>query len=198
MCDNCSKVKDIVEFGSYPFEEDGSAKPIKWIILKLDGNKALLLSAYGLDAMLYNEENKDVTWETCALRRWLNEDFYDAAFTEDEKNRIVSTNVKNSDNPEYNTPGGNDTEDRIFLLSINEAEKYLTGSERRLIPAPYAAKQGELQGNNGNCWWWLRSPGINSYGAACVDDEGSIRSRNHIAMRVKYAVCPALWIEMES
>ena len=198
MCDDRSKEKDIVEFGSYLLEEDGTKRPIKWVVLKQDGNKALLISAYGLDAKLYNEEFKYVTWEACALRRWLYEDFYNAAFTEDEKKRIIATNVKNSDNPEYNTSGGNNTEDRIFLLSIDEAEKYLTESERRLIPTPYAAKQGEWQGNNGNCWWWLRSPGISPYGAACVDDEGSIRSRNHIAMRVKFAVCPALWIELGS
>ena len=198
MCDDRSKEKDIVEFGSYPFEEDGTIRPIKWMVLKQDGNKALLLSAYGLDAKLYNEEFKDVTWETCALRRWLNEDFYNAAFTEDEKNRIISTNVKNSDNPEYNTPGGNDTEDKVFLLSIDEAEQYLTEFERRLSPTPYAVKQGAAESYNDNSWWWLRSPGSHPYGAACVDAGGDIRGRNHIALRVKYAVCPALWIELES
>ena len=89
----------IIEFGSYPYVADGTKKPIKWIILKKEKNKALLLSAFGIDAKPYNEEYEDVTWETCTLRKWLNEDFLDAAFTEEEKKRICLTKVKNPDNP---------------------------------------------------------------------------------------------------
>ena len=197
MCDNRSKVKDIFEFGSYPFEADSSAKPIKWIILKQDGNKVLLLSAYGLDAKPYNKKWESITWETCTLRKWLNEDFYNAAFSDEEKKQIITTNVQNTDNPKYNTPGGNDTEEKVFLLSIDEAEQYLTEFERRLPPTPYAVKSGASTWN-GNCWWWLRSPGDDPKDAALVGLDGRIHDDGSIVDGDIYAVCPALWINLES
>ena len=190
-----------IEFGSYPYEADGTKKPIKWIILKKEKNKALLLSAFGIDAKPYNEEYEDVTWETCTLRKWLNEDFLDAAFTEEEKKRICLTKVKNPDNPWYKTPGGNDTEDRVFLLSIDEVRELLpTDVQRITAPTPYAKKQGTYVSREGNCWWWLRSLGCSADYAAYVYREGGgyVSEIGNNVLRSDNAVCPALWIDLES
>ena len=197
----------LVEFGSYPFDKDGSRQPIWWSILKRDGNKALLLSVYGLDAKTYNETRKAITWETCMLRKWLNEEFYNSAFTEEEKRHIQLTNVKNPDNPIWNTPGGIVTKDKVFLLSLSEAKRYLpTNIERQVAPTPYAVKQGVVKGWNSNCWWWLRTPGRNSYHAARVNIDGDIDYNGDGRLNVygnylnydEGAVCPALWIDLES
>ena len=162
----------------------------------------MLLSAYGLDAKWYNEKLEDITWETCTLRKWLNEEFFDSAFSAEEQELIITTKVKNPDNPEYKTPGGNDTEDKVFLLSISEAEKYLpTDFERKASPSPYAEKQGAWT-NNGSCWWWLRSPGRNPFNAAYIHYFGNIIERGVDVNRgngvsIDYgAVCPALWVDL--
>ena len=133
----------LIEFGKYPFDADGSQRAIQWTVLKQDKKRALLLSAYGLEAKKYNENLEDVTWSTCTLRKWLNEDFYKVAFTEEEKRRIQLTKVLNKDNQKYKTFGGDDTEDKLFLLSRSEAKRYLsTNFERLGVPSPYASIQG--------------------------------------------------------
>ena len=190
--------ESVMEFGSYPFEEDETRKPIKWTVLKRDGNKALLLSAYGLDAKPYNEELKDITWEDCTLRKWLNGEFLNTAFTEEERQRIITTKVKNADNPKYNTPGGNDTEDTVFLLSIGEAKEYLpTNLQRQVAPTPYAVNKGVYKSSYGTCWWWLRSPGLDPYSAAGIRHDGLFNALGYFVNFGDSAVCPAMWVELE-
>ena len=162
-----------VEFGSYPFEADGTMRPIRWSVLKREDGKTLLLSAYVLDAKPYNKARAGVTWETCTLRKWLNGEFLDTAFTEEEKRRILLTKLKKEDNPRFKMSGSSDTEDRIFLLSVSEVKKYLLFDllcMRR--PTPYAIKQEVHVWENGNCWWWLRSPGRAPSNTAYVDCHG--------------------------
>ncbi len=191
--------KEIMELGSYPFDVDGTKKPIRWIVLKREEKKALLLSAYGLDAKPYNEKWEDVTWETCTLRKWLNEDFFNEAFTEEEKKRILLTAVRNEDNPRYKTPGGNDTEDRVFLLSIGEAEKYLPKDVfRKKVPTPFAVKKGAYTSYRDTCWWWLRSPGYDSSCAAVVFSVGDVGNHGNYVSKSDNAGCPALWIDLKS
>ncbi len=194
-----SKGKDVLSFGAYPFDADGTKWPIKWLVLKRKGKKALLLSAYGLDAKRYSEKWEDVTWETCTLRKWLNEEFYQAAFSDEEKKQIELTNNKNADNPNYHTPGGSDTEDKIFLLSIDEVKESLAEKfDRKTAPTPYAVKQGAINGYNGNCCWWLRSPGNRARNAVDVGIDGGIDDLGSFINYDRSAVCPALWVDLES
>ena len=190
----------LIEFGSYPFEENRVIRPLKWKVLKRKGNRALLLSANGLDAKRYNEEWEHITWEDCTLRKWLNEEFINTAFSAEEQLQIITTKVKNPNNPEYKTPGGNDTEDKVFLLSISEVKQYLPAAfERRVEPTPYAVKNGAYKGYDGNCWWWLRSPGSSPNSAAYVDNDGGIDDGGlRVFHGVSIAVCPALWVDLKS
>ena len=202
----------LVEFGNYPFEPDGTKRPIQWAVLKRNNKKALLLSAYGLDAKPYNEEQKDITWEKCTLRKWLNEEFFDSAFDAEEQQRIITTKLINADNPGgfitcTPTPGGRDTDDKVFLLSCGEVEEYLsTDIERRVAPTPYAVKNGAIKwdksylkdgGIKAWCWWWLRSPGYYPDDAACVVDDGYIYDGGGSVNDGRFAVCPAMWVELE-
>ena len=113
---------DTVIFGSYPQSDvSGNTKePIEWIVLDRQGNKTLLLSKYILDCKCYNDVEKDITWENCTLRYWLNNTFYNTVFSSSEKSYIDNTFVINNDNASYNTSGGNNTYDNVFLLSIDE------------------------------------------------------------------------------
>lgn len=118
------QVADIITFGSYPQEADGTVKPIEWQVLAVEDGKALLISLYGLDAKPYNSKWADVTWESCSLRTWLNEEFYQTAFQASEQQIIEATLVINQNNPIYAIPGWNDTRDKVFLLSLEEPLQY--------------------------------------------------------------------------
>ncbi len=121
-----AKAGDIVTFGTYEQDNDAEngAEPIEWFILDMEDGQATLLSVYLLDNQRYHSEETAMTWEDCALRAWLNDDFLNAAFTEAEQEHIAVTNVVNEDNPIFGTPGGNDTSDKIWLLSLGDLEKY--------------------------------------------------------------------------
>ncbi len=92
----------------------------------LDSNRdsVFVVSRYILDAKPYNEEAVDITWEDCTLRQWLNETFYHIAFNDSEQENILVTEVVNKKNALYNTRGGGNTKDRIFLLSADDLERY--------------------------------------------------------------------------
>lgn len=123
---------DTVSMGSY-FKNDSdenNKKPIEWIVLDRQGNKALLLSKYIIDNKCYHEQYEDVTWETCTLRNWLNNEFYNKAFSNSEKEKIQTTSVVNNNNIDTNINGGNSTNDKIFLLSIEEIMQYFGNGEK--------------------------------------------------------------------
>lgn len=115
-------------FGMYEQDNDESngPEPIEWVILDENENGTLLLSRYLLDCVQYNNERADVTWETCSLRSWMNNDFYNTAFSDEEKLSINAVNLVNEDNPCWDIEGGNDTSDRIFALSVSEIVKYFS------------------------------------------------------------------------
>ena len=211
-------VGNYVTFGTYPQTKAGNdATPIEWLVLARDGDKALLISRYGLDAQPYNKDYTSVTWETCTLRKWLNGTFYNKAFSSAEQEAILTTNVDNSKNQCYsgwNTSGGNNTQDKVFLLSYAEANKYFDvenwqnngatdNVKSRVAPTVYAIAQGAGKISSYKTddgidagWWWLRSPGNYQDFAAVVDTDGSLR--NITVNYVSGSVCPALWVNIEA
>ena len=214
-----AQIGDTVWFGSYEQDNDTSngAEAIEWLVLDKQDGKLLLLSKDALDAKPYNEKYVDVTWETCTLRSWLNGTFYTTAFSQTEQGRIATTKSRNEDNPEYGTEGGNDTEDKVFLLSIGEATRYFDPDPDAYDPArrakvtAYAKTQGArvyseaeygMSGTteyDGNGWWWLRSPGFDDYYAAFVFYDGSLRMGGGYGIdTVDGGVRPAFWLNLES
>lgn len=176
-------VGEYVEFGSYPQTADGNDNtPIEWLVLENDGQTALLISRYVLDRQQYNTQHGHTTWEQCALRSWLNNEFYNRAFSAEEKNRIVKSNVSADENPSYSTDAGNATEDNVFLLSVVEAQEYFNSNEARMCAATDYVIQMEagndsykVDGGRTAYTWWLRSPGSSRSRAAYVFPDGSIR-----------------------
>ena len=196
------KIGETIEFGNYPQDKDGTEKPIEWIVMKKEGNQVLLLSKYVLDAKPYNKEWEDVTWETSDIRQWLNNEFYTTAFNKAEKAKIQTSLIKNEDNSEYGTSGGNDTEDKVFLLSEKEADTLFSDEEERIAKATeYAEKLGVDINENSEekgAWWWLRSPGNDSFYAALVNYYGWV-DRDGIGVNCNvYGVRPALHLNLQS
>ena len=197
---SAAEVGDTVLLGKY--EQDNytlnGTEDIEWLILAKKDNKALIISKYALDSKKYHEKHDDVTWKTCSMRKWLNESFFNESFNDGEKKRIQSTVVKADKNPDYNSSSENDTNDKVFLLSENEVEKYFDMNTTRQCKATtYAVAHGAyIEGEKGNCLWWIRSSGGDAFNALIVNIDGSINN-NHAVDDYCEAVRPAMWISID-
>lgn len=186
-----------IAFGRYPQASKNENALIEWLVLKNDGSKALLISKYALDCQRYNTSGTDVTWETCTLRRWLNGSFINSAFSAEEQKQILHTTVTVDRSP-YRTNPGNNTKDRVFLLSIAEAQKYFgSKSVRQCQGTVYCFAQGAYKVGDGYCLWRLRSPGSSGC-TAYVYNDGSINEYGYPVDEGTIAVRPALWIDLGS
>ncbi len=198
-----AKAGDYVSFGAYEQDNNTSngKEDVEWLVLEVKDGKALVISKYALDCQQYNTSDTNVTWETCTLRKWLNNDFINSAFTANEKAMIPTVTVSADKNPDYSTNPGNATQDQVFLLSITEANKYFSSdSARQCKPTEYAVAGGAcVNSTNGNCFWWLRSPSSRQDEAASVSYFGEVyKCGGHVFYSVDLAVRPALWIDLKS
>ena len=201
---------DCIYFGNYYQSNSSTKEPIKWRVLSVNGNDAFLLADQNLDAKPYNEKSTDVTWATCTLRTWLNDAFLNTAFTSAEQVAIKNTTVVNDDNPYYDTEGGENTTDKVYLLSIAEAGntaygfngEFRTESETREAKnTAYAKECGAWTSTSteyeGNGCWWLRSPGDYSDLASSVSDNGYGYGLDDVYKDI-IAVRPALHLNLSS
>ena len=169
-------VGDVVMFGR--FEQDNKTangpEDIAWTVLAERDGAKLLLAREGLMPMAFSKTDKEATWNTSTVRSWLNNGFYAIAFNADERSRILTVHLENPDNPEYGTEGGEDTDDRVFLLSIDELNEYLPVQEDRIAgPTAFAKAKGAfVSDTNRNTWWMLRSPGMDLGHSAIVNSWG--------------------------
>ena len=192
---------DKVYFGSYEQDNNTSngKESIEWIVLAKENNRILVISDKALDCQPYNEVYEYVTWEKCTLRKWLNNDFINSAFTDEEKAIIPTVTVSADKNPEYCTNPGKATKDEVFLLSITEANKYFSSnSARKCTPTNYAVANGVYKSVSGFCWWWLRSPGNIQSNAVSVGNGGGVYEYGYDVDDGNNAVRPALWIDLNS
>lgn len=196
-----AEVGDIVLFGSYEQDVnlDNGSEAIEWRVLDKVDNRLFVISEYALEKKPFNEKSDFVTWETCTLRQWLNNEFISKAFNEDEKKEILTTKVEPHKNPRRDTKQGNATQDKVFLLSIQEANQYFTNDDERCCkPSNTARNNGVFVVNDGNCYWWLRSAGYFQFYAALVGSRGSVIECGNYVYFDSYGVRPALWINLNS
>ena len=189
----------IVQFGRYPQTTEGNDDTVvEWQVLDRDGRNALLISRYGLDVQPYTWPSAQITWEQCTLRIWLNDTFANRAFSQEEQQAILMTTVVNgSDEGYWKTDGGNDTQDKIFLLSYRQAEQYFDVTinndeniKSRMQPTDYALAHGA-----GKLGWWLRSQGPEQGTAARVYSVGAL---DYDFTGFEECVRPALWVNIDS
>ena len=167
-----AEVGNVVTFGRYEQDNvfDGQEEEIEWIVMeKRDDGAMMLMSLFCLDGGRYSFSEGDVTWETSYARSFLNGDFYYAAFNAQEQARILTTRVHTENNEVFGTSGGNDTDDKVFLLSLDEVRRFYgieevveTFYKKVFAEASEYTKTKdvwlEVEGND-RCWWWLRSGG---------------------------------------
>ncbi len=193
-------------FGLYEQDNntENGAEPIEWIVLAVVEDKALLISRYALDCQPYHSDKADTSWEESEIRSWLNGGFLAESFAEEEQTAIISSTVSNADatcNGDWETTGGNDTTDMIFLLSYGEVHTYFTTKDdRKLTGTEFARERGaKFLGITSlgidETDWWLRSPGKKQRDACYVDVLGSIGSEQ---VTGDMGIRPALWIDLSA
>ncbi len=191
---------DIVYFGTYEQDNntENGAENIEWLVLDVVDGQALVVSKYALDAVAFHTENVSVSWEKSALRKWLIGDFLDSAFSEKELTAIPISSVEADYNEIYETTSGNSTNDKLFLLSVDEAKKYFAADEDRQCTATeYAVQKGvEVTEENNNCWWWLRTTGAFDYYASYVFSDGEVLAHGGRVANGYIAARPAMWIDL--
>ena len=179
---NDAEIGDTVFFGTYNQGttvrgDDGTnhylIEPIAWTVLDIQDGKKLLISKSGIVGYTYGDfySSAPVTWENSNLRKCLNSYFYDEAFSEEDKNKIIETTITNPDNDVYGTDGGNDTTDKVFVLSVPEVEKYFGGSrdEDNPLRACYSPNELGTNGAGNLCSWFTRTPGKDQQTVAFID-----------------------------
>ena len=191
-----------VFFGSYEQDNDteNGKEPIEWLVLDKTEDTVLLISRYGLDVEPYHNQDKEITWEQCSLRSWLNKDFLNTAFSREEQERIQTADVDNgkTQSPQSSTKGERNTKDKVFLLSCSEAGKYFNSDQERVcIPTTYAKAQGAYTHKTGACWWWLRSHGSAQGRASVVDYGGTVSERGNRFVYAYECVRPVIWVKVE-
>ena len=207
-----------VTFGHYPQTKSGDDdNPIQWLILERDGQNALLISKCGLDTKPYDTNENGTTWEKSTIRMWLNAIFYNKAFNSAEQAIILTTSVDNNKEQCYSSwskNDGNNTQDKIFLLSYAEVKKYFDvvywknagpkeNKKPRIAPTAYAIAQGAstfslyktVDGADSG-WCWLRSLGQNGIEVAAVGASGCLHSFS--AYETSASIRPAMWVNIDS
>ena len=214
-------------FGTYQQSSDGNGgyntDPIKWRVLENADGQLFLLSDQNLDVFQYHTDWEEITWERSTMRSWLNgygasennggdsgtdytsDNFISTAFSEKEQKAIAETTVVNDDNPNHNTDGGNNTTDKIFLLSIAEASNssyFANDASRISTNTAYVVDDGKIGGDMYSAgkgdWWWLRSPGISAYYAAGVAGNGDVDNAGFHGDDEDRAVRPAFHLDLNS
>lgn len=180
-----------------------------WQVLAVeDCRRALLITQDILELRWYHTKFEDITWANCALRHYLNETIY-TAFSQGEKARIMETTNRNDNNPWFNTQGGQDTTDHLFLLSLEEVCQYFgdsitnlrnKGGQTWAIDDDNNSKRQARYGGDFH-WWRLRSPGYYGRTGASIDKHGHVYVRGNGVFgspRDGGGVRPALWLNLEA
>ncbi len=192
---------EMISFGHY--EQDNitmnGPEEIEWIILSRMESKMLLLSRHVLDCQPFNSGRRKVTWETCSLRKWLNETFLQEAFTPEEQEKIVTVMVDADKNKQSKANSGDSTQDRIFLLSTVEADQFFPSEKERISQtSAFARAKGAFEyGRFREGCWWLRTPGKSRRYASFVCTNGTVSEIGEFVDENDIGVRPALWVNLE-
>ena len=200
------QVGDKILFGNYD-----------WQVLDIQNDSALIITENIIEQRPYHDAYVGITWADCSLRKYLNGEFYDR-FNKDDKSRICPVINKNPDNQWYGTKGGEDTRDRIFLLSIEEVVcKYFGDSSSKLYnpgknqrywfqrkDENNGRRIARLEANKEQIWWWwIRTPGRVNVKAVYIHGDGNIGIQGNNILKGNIAdgkctggVRPALWLKL--
>lgn len=211
-------IGDAVTFGSYRC-------PTEWTVMERKGDEVLLLSRRAVSLSQYNASSTDTTWEKSDIRQWLNGEFYENSFGEQEKALILTTEI-DADSAAYGgdwsngysyEEGGiiyddgegaaflNDpaeetrgVSDRLFLLNLAELNLRLKtdGEKRCLAPLDPRAKQNAGEEAPAEYTsWWLRTQTRDGMPACYIDGTGAAQY-DYYGEDPALGVRPAVWVSL--
>lgn len=182
----------VVVFGQY--EQDNNTQngkePVEWIVLRVEGTRALLLSRYALDTQRFNSEWVKISWKDCSLRQWLNSTFYNECFSGTQRGSILRTTIQSN----Y-VNSSVQTQDDVFCLSADECRQYLNANLLRCTATRYAAGQ-QAATKDGYCYWQLRDTTNRKNDNNRVEPNGDISEYGSNTNAAGVAVRPAIWVNV--
>lgn len=200
----------VLEFGFY--EQDNNLEdehePIEWLVLDERDDKVLVISKKTIVSISYNSKSENITWDKSILRLYLNNVFHDGYFNDEEKRMIIPTTLKNSTINDFGFSNGADTLDRIFILSIDEYEKYFKSNEERVAAGtPYGKSIGlqisstlpiaDVPIENGT-FYWARNVGYHKTDTTCVNWDGKINTYGYDCKSDGMGARPCMWLKKEA
>ncbi len=195
--------QDYMQIGSdyYLYE------PITWRVLSVDSDGIYLMAEKILDSQSYNESYSYVTWAESTLRNWLNNEFYDLAFSFSEKKKVNKTHIINDNNPYFGTAGGDDTYDSVFIPSLTDVLDSSKGfstdnnedESREAAVTDFSKSRGvATYGGTNNSYWWIRTPGSNGRWACYVNYYGKVYNDGRKVNNYGYGIRPAIKLSLSS
>ena len=204
-------------FGSYYQNSDSSKEPLEWIVVDRREGGAMLITKNAIAYKNFNETNTNCYWQNSTLHNWLVNDFFNSAFSNDEKSRMM-TLKEASEKTNFNATSYmylNVTNEKVFLLTKDNAFSYLkTIEQRQCKSTPYAmrsyfktksqfASLATDYNKYGACNWWLcgcpHQYGKSSYFADCVKATGDISlgiNNGGCPITLESGVRPIIWINV--
>lgn len=166
-----------VKFGNYKNED------IEWIVLKVQGSKALLFSSKILDIMAYDTSYGDIYWKDSSIRKWLTTEFFNSAFSSDEQSAVIPTSTDVT------------VLDTVFLLTSSEGKEYLNETNWKAEYTTYSSSLDDYK-SDGN--WWMRGTSKEDSSPATIGKYGAIDEVMWLFNYAKMGIRPALWFDLES
>lgn len=189
---------DKVNFGRYPYYENGDVAPIEWEVLDVNGDEVLLWTTKCIDSRCYHPmRDQRPGWEDCDLRYWLRMNFVPEAFDETEQNAIIVSTSGMSTNPRSKRTNGGDVEDMVFIISNEQLDKYRVNRQQLICEAtPYAKAKGIYCDNNSmQASWWLRTPGYGVFSEMFVSNNGRRDELGNTVDYANYGVRPVIRVK---
>jgi hypothetical protein len=208
-----AKVGDLVYYGQITAAADGVTGdvpryrrdipegPLKWQVLAVENGKLLLITDQLVYEGWYHKKLDTVSWAGSSIRAWLNSKFLSATFTAEQQQQIATMQHANVDNLDSAT-----TEDKVFLLSIAEAQTYFpTNASRKAKMCYYDG--GWVVTECFDMHWWLRSQGswvmyktekivraaaVSAFTGEIDTTGGNVGGNN----ANNYGIRPAIWVTL--
>ncbi len=189
----------LLEFGRYPLQRDHVLRPLVWYVISVEDNEAVLITDQCVDCRPFHSRRGHITWASSDIRTWLNTVFFDRAFSKEEAEVVVNTALRNSSYNEFGISGGRDTIDKVYLLSPDEARSlFANWRDLATNATEFAEERGSETDIDGQCFWWLRTPGRVDDAISYVEPGGYIHDydgRN--AVSEGYSVRPVIRIRLK-
>lgn len=212
---------DCVYYGNYWQEDtngDGKATtddekmPIKWRVLTVEGDYALLMSDKILDWTKFSDAYAPVGWGGSKIEDLLNHYFCHHAFglldvvTRDIKYTLVDGDV----NPVTQVKGSEARTDPVYVLSYSEATKAEYGFDtsldtksktRRAERTGFAVTQAGGLNPDLRASWWLSTPGEDLRHRIVIGEDGNAlqyEGVNGKMVNLSYGVRPVLWLNLKA